>query len=136
MAFEIFNLLFLYYLFMFAVVFSDLIFILSLFGLVRIRIPGPFAELWVLAFFLFVLEVLISLSYEKEDRPVSFLYITLAYTFYTKLWAYVVLKGFYDDSIARKDRTWAKTKRFDTGSPDVITDQSKPPPPAEAGRGG
>ena len=60
MAFEIFNLLFLYYLFMFAVVFSDLIFILSLFGLVRIRIPGPFAELWALAFLLFVLEVLIS----------------------------------------------------------------------------
>ncbi len=131
MAFEIFNLLSLYYLFIFAVVFSDLIFILSLFGFVHIRIPGPFAELWALAFLLFILEVLIALSYEKEDRPGSVLYIALAYTFYTKLWAFVVLKGFYEDVFARKDRTWDKTVRFDIGSPEPIADRNATPPPAE-----
>jgi cellulose synthase/poly-beta-1,6-N-acetylglucosamine synthase-like glycosyltransferase len=131
MAFEIFNLLSLYYLFIFAVIFSDLIFVLSLFGFVHIRIPGPFAELWALAFLLFVLEVLIALSFEKEDRPGSFLHIVLAYTIYTKLWAFVVLKGFYADVIARSDRVWDKTERFAAGPPEMIVDRNQAPPPAE-----
>ena len=72
MTFEVLNLLFLYYLFMFAIVFSDALFVLSVFGAVRIQIPGPFKELWALAFLLFILEILIALSHEKEDRPASF----------------------------------------------------------------
>jgi hypothetical protein len=126
MTFEILNLLFLYYLFVFAVVFSDAIFVLSVLGIVRIPIPGPFGELWALAFLLFFLEVLIALSFEKEDRPSSVFHIVLAYAVYTKLWAWIVLRGFYDDFVARRESTWAKTERFDTHRPGPAPDHAHP----------
>lgn len=110
--FELFNLFFLYYFFVFAILFSDLIFLLALSGLVRIHLYGPYFELWLLAFLLYILEVLIALSYEREDSPVNFLVTVLAYFTYTKLWVFVVLKSLYHDLVQKKRRTWDKTERF------------------------
>jgi cellulose synthase/poly-beta-1,6-N-acetylglucosamine synthase-like glycosyltransferase len=110
---ELFYMLFLYYFFVFAILFSDILFILSLFGVVHIQVFGPYAELWGLAFLLYVLEVLIALSYEREDKFSSIYYILMAYLTYTKLWIVVVLRGFYQEYIRKGERTWAKTERFD-----------------------
>jgi cellulose synthase/poly-beta-1,6-N-acetylglucosamine synthase-like glycosyltransferase len=115
--FELLNLFFLYYFFVFAILFSDLIFLLSLAGLVRIRLYGPYFELWLLAFLLYILEVLIALSYEREDTPLNFLVTVLAYFTYTKLWVFVVLKSLYHDLVQKKRRSWDKTERFANRSP-------------------
>ena len=112
MTFELLNLFFLYYFFVFAILFSDLIFLLSLCGLVHVRLFGPYFELWLLAFLLYILEVMIALSYEREDSPGNFLVTVLAYFSYTKLWVFVVLKSLYHDLVQKKARTWDKTERF------------------------
>ncbi len=103
---------YLYYLFVLAIVVSDIFFLLSLGGVISLRLPGPYLELWVLAIFLFVLEVLVALALEKEDSLMNFGLAWLAYFSYTKLWAVVVLRSFYEDFIRRKERAWDKTERF------------------------
>ena len=110
--FELLYFFLLYYLFVFAIVFSDLLFLLSLAGLVRIQLFGPYLELWALAFLLYVLEVMIALAYEREDTPLNFLVTLLAYFTYTKLWAFIVLRGLWQDLVLRRERAWAKTERF------------------------
>jgi len=111
--FELLNLFFLYYFFIFAILFSDVLFILSLLKVVRIRVLGPYFELWILAFFLFVLELLIALSLEKEDSAGSLLIIVLAYFTYTKLWIFVVLKSIFQEFFQKRERIWDKTERVD-----------------------
>lgn len=106
---ELLNMLYLYYFFVFAILFSDILFILSLFGLVHIQVLRPYAELWGLAFLFYMLEVFIALSYEKEDTFSALYYVLMAYLTYTKLWIVVVLRGFYEEYIRGGERTWAKT---------------------------
>jgi cellulose synthase/poly-beta-1,6-N-acetylglucosamine synthase-like glycosyltransferase len=113
---ELLNLLYLYYFFIFAIVFSDLLFVLSLLGVVRIQVVGPYGRLWALAFLLYIIEILLALSFEREDKPGNIYVAIVAYLTYTKLWAYVVLRSLYLEYIARSKRTWAKTERFDMGS--------------------
>jgi len=115
--FELLNLFFLYYLFVFAILFSDLIFLLSVSGLVHVRLSGPYFELWVLAFLLYILEVMIALSFEREDSAINFLATVLAYFTYTKLWVFIVLRSLYLDLVRGRERTWAKTERFANRSP-------------------
>ena len=110
---ELLNVLFLYYFFLFAILFSDLLFVLSLLKIVRLRMLGPYTELWALAFLLFLLEILVSLSLEKEDSVAAVALSTLAYITYTKLWVFVVLRAITEESILKKKRIWDKTERFD-----------------------
>jgi len=114
-AIEILNLLYLYYFFIFAILFSDLFFILSLLNVVHVRVPGPYAELWGLAFLLFLIEIMIALSFEREDSLVSLGLATLAYLTYTKLWVFVVIKSLFEEYIFKRKKIWMKTERFDVG---------------------
>jgi len=116
---ELINMLYLYYFFVFAILFSDLLFVLSLFGAIHIQVIGPYTELWLLAFLLYILEVLIALSYEREDTFSSLYYILMAYFTYTKLWIVVVLRGVYQEYSHKGERTWAKTERFDVTRKDL-----------------
>ncbi len=110
--FELLNLVYLYYFFVFAIIFSDLLFILSISGIARITVIGPYAELWALAFLLFLAEILIALSFEREDNFSSFLTSILAYFTYTKLWAFVVLRALFFYFFSLKEKKWEKTERF------------------------
>ena len=104
----------LYYIFFAAIVLSDILFLIGLVGLVRIDLPGPYNEVWLLAFALFVAEVTLALSREEgEDSIVNILLTALSYFTYCQLWIPVVCKGFYDDVVRRKARVWAKTERFE-----------------------
>ncbi|MBN1271157.1 MAG: glycosyltransferase family 2 protein [Candidatus Aminicenantes bacterium] len=116
---ELVNLLFLYYLFLFAIIFSDVLFIFSALNIVEIRVIGPYTELWALAFFLFVFEIILALSFEKEDSWKNILLVLLTYFSYTKLWAFVVLRSFYQDIVRKKARIWVKTERFDIKENDI-----------------
>ena len=122
---EILNLFFLYYFFIFAILFSDILFFLALFKVVQIRVLGPYLELWILAFLLFVFELLIALSLEKEDDRGSILVILLAYLTYTKLWIFVVLKSIYQEFIQNREHVWDKTERFDIRIEDTVLKGAK-----------
>jgi len=112
LAFEILYLLSLYYVFFVALVCSDVLFVASLFGLVSIPLPGPYTTVWALGLVLFVMEILLALSYDEQDSMVNFGLLPLAYFSYCQLWILVVGKALYLDVVKRERQTWVKTPRF------------------------
>jgi cellulose synthase/poly-beta-1,6-N-acetylglucosamine synthase-like glycosyltransferase len=76
---ELFYSMAVYYIFFTAILLSDLLFLAAVAGLVTIPVPGPYSEVWVFAFMLFILELVIALSREKEDSPLNILLIAISY---------------------------------------------------------
>jgi cellulose synthase/poly-beta-1,6-N-acetylglucosamine synthase-like glycosyltransferase len=113
LAFELLYLLSLYYVFLVAIVSSDVLFILGAFDFIVIGLPGPYTAVWILALFLFLLEILLALSYDREDTPQNILLTILMYFSYCQFWIYIVGKAIYLDVIKKEKRTWDKTIRFD-----------------------
>jgi cellulose synthase/poly-beta-1,6-N-acetylglucosamine synthase-like glycosyltransferase len=110
---ELFYAMAVYYIFFIAILLSDLLFVVSIAGFITIPMPGPYKEVWLFAFLLFILELIIALSRDKEDDPLNIFLIALAYFTYCQLWILVVLKAAYDDFILKRDHFWVKTPRFD-----------------------
>jgi cellulose synthase/poly-beta-1,6-N-acetylglucosamine synthase-like glycosyltransferase len=102
----------LYYIFFVAVILSDILFILSVLNFISIPLPGPYTYVWGLAFILFLFEIMLSLSYDKEDKPKNFFLILLMYFTYCQLWIYLIFKAYYIDNIKKEKHTWDKTVRF------------------------
>jgi cellulose synthase/poly-beta-1,6-N-acetylglucosamine synthase-like glycosyltransferase len=109
---ELFYAMAVYYIFFIAILLSDLLFVLSFMNLIQIPIPGPYKEVWLFAYVLFFLEIVIALSREKEDSPFNIFLIALAYFTYCQLWILVVLKAAFDDFILKREHVWVKTQRF------------------------
>ncbi|HPG40824.1 MAG TPA: glycosyltransferase [bacterium] len=109
---EFFYLFALYYLFLLAIVLSHSLFILSSLGVVALNVPGPYFGVWVSAFVLFVLEIIIVLSYEAEDSGLNILYTIFMYFTYCQLWLYVVFKAIILDARRHQVGVWDKTERF------------------------
>jgi cellulose synthase/poly-beta-1,6-N-acetylglucosamine synthase-like glycosyltransferase len=110
--------LWLYYVFFIAIIISDVLFLLSVTGLIRIAVPGPYSLVWLFAYVTFVLQLVITLAYEKgEESALNVLLILLMYFTYCQLWIPVVARAFYDDFIARRPMKWVKTERFELGEP-------------------
>jgi len=109
---EILYFLSLYYIFFAAILLSDAIFIGGLFGWIDLNLPGPFNEVWILAYVLFILEIYLALSFEHEDRPKNLLTVPFMYLTYCQLWLPVVFMGILQDLGGRK-RVWDKTERFE-----------------------
>jgi cellulose synthase/poly-beta-1,6-N-acetylglucosamine synthase-like glycosyltransferase len=108
----------LYYLFFLAVVVSDVLFALSLCGLVRIPVPGPFTMVWIFAYATFVLQLIIALSCEPgEDTPLNILLTFVMYFTYCQLWIPLVAVAVWDDFIVRREIRWAKTERYEITPP-------------------
>jgi cellulose synthase/poly-beta-1,6-N-acetylglucosamine synthase-like glycosyltransferase len=124
MAFDLLYTLSLYYVFFFAIVLSDLLFLVSGARLVSITLPGPYTFVWAMAFVLFILEILLASSYDDEDSIANVALIVLMYFWYCQLWIVVVVRAGYQDFFKKEKRTWHKTERFDVRpslSPDVRT---------------
>jgi cellulose synthase/poly-beta-1,6-N-acetylglucosamine synthase-like glycosyltransferase len=113
---ELFYTMAVYYIFFVAILLSDLLFVTSWLGMTSIQVPGPYAEVWLFAYILFVLELVIALSREKEDSPLNILLIALSYFSYCQLWILVVLKGVWDDFVMKREHVWVKTQRFQVDS--------------------
>jgi cellulose synthase/poly-beta-1,6-N-acetylglucosamine synthase-like glycosyltransferase len=111
---ELFYTMAVYYVFFMAILLSDLLFILSLFGFVSILVPGPYSEVWLFAYLLFILELVIAISREKEDSLSNIVLIAVSYFTYCQLWIAVVLKGVWDDFVLKREHVWDKTQRFKT----------------------
>jgi len=107
----------LYYVFFVAVIISDLLFLLSLLGFICIPLPGPYTYVWALAFILFIFEIMLALSFDREDKPAKVWLVLLMYFTYCQLWIYLIFKAFYIDNIKKEKHTWDKTVRFDVKKP-------------------
>jgi cellulose synthase/poly-beta-1,6-N-acetylglucosamine synthase-like glycosyltransferase len=102
----------LYYIFFFAILISDILFLLSVTGVIAIPLPGPYTLVWVTAIVLFFAEIMLALSYDREDTPMAFLLIGLMYFTYCQLWLVVVGMAWHKDVIKKEKMSWAKTTRF------------------------
>ncbi|MDR5683624.1 MAG: glycosyltransferase [Armatimonadota bacterium] len=108
-----------YYLFLVAVLLSDVLFVGGAVGWLGFSMWGPFGLLWALAYTMFVLEFAITLVIEGEDRLPNLLLVALMYFTYTQLWLYVALRSMVP-TLRRRQRTvrpggepvWEKTKRY------------------------
>jgi len=113
LAYEAFYFLCLYYIFVAAILISALLFFLGLFGAIFIPVPGPYLEVWLAAYLLFVTEIVLMLSRERGEDSVSNIFFTMAMYFtYSQLWPLVVANAFWKEYIRGEKRTWSKTKRF------------------------
>ena len=119
LGFDLLYTLALYYVFFVAIVVSDLLFIVSALKLVSIALPGPYTAVWILAFVLYLAEILLTLSYDREDSWRNLGLVVVMYFTYCQLWIYIVVKAWWSDYIKKEKWSWAKTKRFDVKAGDL-----------------
>lgn len=108
---EFLYLFILYYLFLVAIVASHLLFIFSSLGILSVTVSGPYTAVWVSAFVMYMLEIILVLSYEDEDSAGNIVTTALMYFTYCQLWIYVVFKGLFLDAIKKNLGIWDKTVR-------------------------
>jgi cellulose synthase/poly-beta-1,6-N-acetylglucosamine synthase-like glycosyltransferase len=113
LAFDILYTLLLYYVFFAAILISDALFIVSGLNIVSIALPGPYTLVWMFAFFLFILEIFLAVSFDSEDSLKSIGLIVIMYFTYCQFWIFVVLKAIYVEKFQKEKGFWDKTKRFD-----------------------
>jgi len=116
LAFDILYTLSLYYVFFFAILVSDVLFVLGALNVVSIALPGPYTFVWGMAFVLFIAEILLAISYDREDNLRNLGLIVLMYFTYCQFWIYIVLKALYMEYIKKEKKIWEKTERFDVAS--------------------
>ncbi|MCX6144768.1 MAG: glycosyltransferase [Ignavibacteriales bacterium] len=113
LAFDILYTLLLYYVFFAAILISDALFIVSGLNIVSIALPGPYTLVWMFAFFLFILEIFLAVSFDSEDSLKSIGLIVVMYFTYCQFWIFVVLKAVYVERFQKEKGFWDKTARFD-----------------------
>lgn len=114
--FDLLYTLALYYVFFVAILISDLLFFLSLFGIISIPLPGPYSIVWIVAIVLFMFEILLAVSFDNEDNWKNLGLILIMYFTYCQLWIFVMLKAFYLENIKKATHEWDKTVRFEIPS--------------------
>jgi len=111
--FDLLYTLALYYVFFIAIILSDILFFFSVLGIINIPLPGPYTIVWIMAFILFIFEILLAISFDKEDNLKNLGLVLLMYFTYCQLWIFVMLRAFYLENIKKTKHTWDKTIRFD-----------------------
>lgn len=117
LAFDVLYTLLLYYVFFFAILISDGLFLVSAANLVSIALPGPYTFVWIMAFVLFICEIMLAISYDYEDRVRNLWLIILMYFTYCQFWIYIVLRAMYLEYVKKEKHIWDKTVRFEVQSP-------------------
>lgn len=104
---------------------SDMIFIGGMLGLVQVKLGGFSTTLWVMAILVFVSNVMLTLSLERNEFNLQSLGLAALMLFtYAKLWVFVVIKAAWDsimDAIFKREVKWDKTVRYveaDSAAPD------------------
>ena len=116
--FDIFYFFFTYFLFFFGVITSNIIFVLNFFFDFHLTIGNIAIILWVLAFLLFMTEVMITLSIEKDQLTLkNIAYVFLMYFTYSQMWIVLVVYSLFLEIkrvVRKEEHTWYKTERFPT----------------------
>jgi len=84
-----------------------------LISLISIPLPGPYTYVWGIAFILYIFEIALALSFDREDKVLNIWLIILMYFTYCQLWIYVILRAFYIDKFQKNKQFWDKTVRFE-----------------------
>ena len=116
MRLDVFYYALVYVLMLTSLICSDAIFVLGILGLCHVTLGGFSTLLWGMAILLFVLNVLITLSVEKNEFNLESALLILVMLFtYSKLWVAVVVNAAIksvQDKIYHKEVVWDKTERF------------------------
>ncbi|QQE73730.1 glycosyltransferase family 2 protein [Brevibacillus composti] len=114
--FDLIYFFFTYFLFFMGVIVSDVLFVVNLFVDLNLNVGVISIILWVLAYFLYVTEVMIALSIEKNQLHLkSFLIVLLMYFTYSQVWILLVLYALYLEIkrvVCKQELKWYKTERF------------------------
>jgi cellulose synthase/poly-beta-1,6-N-acetylglucosamine synthase-like glycosyltransferase len=110
--FELVYLFLLYYLFLFSILLSHIFFIISGLGLIAVHSPGPYLAVWICAVLLFVVEIMITVSFDREASFENLGVILLMYFAYCQGWIVVIFRALYQEFIQKGTIKWEKTPRF------------------------
>ncbi|HZG18037.1 MAG TPA: glycosyltransferase family 2 protein [Candidatus Bathyarchaeia archaeon] len=114
--FDLIYFFFTYFLFFMGVIISDVLLLASLIFDLQLGVGIVSTILWILAFFLYVTEVMIALSVEKTELNLkNFLIVLFMYFTYSQIWIVLVVYAFCLEakrSLFRQEVTWYKTERF------------------------
>lgn len=114
--FDLIYFFFTYFLFFLGVILSNCLFIINLFVDLELKVGNVALILWVLAFFLYVTEVMIALSIEKAEMNMKNLFVVLfMYFTYSQLWIVLVMYSLFLEIkriIFKQEVKWYKTERF------------------------
>lgn len=114
--FDILYYILIYGFFLSATIISDILFIFGAAEVITMNILGYNIILWILAYSVFILSILVAISTEKGELSFkNFLVVLAMYFTYCKLWGIVAAIGFYDyikDSVLKREVKWYKTERF------------------------
>lgn len=114
--FDVIYFMSIYFILLGALIISDTLFLLNALGLITLTLANLSGLLWLMAIFLFVITVFITLTTEKGEMRFSNLMITvLMYFTYSKLWMVVAAYGLVQyliDMIFKRGFRWYKTERF------------------------
>lgn len=102
----------LYYLFLGSILLSHLFFITSGVGLIAVHSPGPYFIVWVCAFLLFVIEIMMTAALEKEALLENLGVVVLMYFTYCQGWIILVFRALYQEFFKKQSLDWEKTPRF------------------------
>ncbi|MGE7272558.1 glycosyltransferase family 2 protein [Brevibacillus panacihumi] len=114
--FDLVYFFFTYFLFFMGVIVSDALFVTNLFVDLQLEVGIVAMVLWILAYFLYVTEVMIALSIERTEwNAKNFWIVLLMYFTYSQLWIILVLYALYLEIkrvVFRQELKWYKTERF------------------------
>lgn len=95
---------------------SDFIFLGGLLGTITVKLGGFSSTLWGMAILVFVADVMLTLSLERNEFTLESLgLVTLMLFTYAKLWMFVALKAAWDstlDALFKREVKWDKTVRY------------------------
>ncbi|WP_203650249.1 glycosyltransferase family 2 protein [Secundilactobacillus yichangensis] len=105
-----------YFLLMCSLVFSDVIFVLSVADLVHITLQDYSGTVWLVAILLFILSTFVAITTEKGEMTIGNLgIISLMYFIYSQMWLAVAIYGmvgYIREQIFHQQAKWYKTKRY------------------------
>ncbi|MED1784518.1 glycosyltransferase [Brevibacillus fortis] len=114
--FDLIYFFFTYFLFFMGVIVSDVLFVTNMFVDLHLQVGIVAMILWILAYFLYVTEVMIALSIERTELNIkNFLIVLLMYFTYSQLWIVLVVYALYLEFkrvVFRQELKWYKTERF------------------------
>lgn len=114
--FDILYYIAIYFLLVFSLVASDLLFLLNLSGYIHTSVTGIGAILWLIAILLFVIGTYITVTTEKDEMNLTNVFVVLLmYLSYCQMWLVVAVYGFgsyFIDKLFRHEIKWYKTERF------------------------
>ncbi len=116
--FDLFYFFFTYFLFFFGVIVSNSLFVINLFYDLQLTVGNVSLVLWILAFLLFLTEVMIALSIVPTQMTARNMWtVVLMYFTYSQMWIALVVYALILETkriVLKQEVKWYKTERFDT----------------------